>query len=678
MTAGPTQAVRDEHAALVAEISEHQHRYYVLDEPSIPDSAFDKLFQRLLDIEAEFPALVTPESPSQRVGSKPAAGFAEVTHEQRMLSLDNAFTDEQVEDFERRIQDRLDSNEPVGFSVEPKLDGTAISIRYEQGSLVRAATRGDGQTGEDVTHNVRTILSVPLKLKGEGYPDVLEVRGEIFMPLKGFEAYNDRARAAGEKVFANPRNAAAGSLRQLDPAITKDRPLDMFVYGTGVVEGASMPSTHSETLQLLKIWGLKVCPEVSVVTGAKGCLEYYKELGDKRNKLPYEIDGVVYKVDSYALQDELGFVSRAPRWALAHKFPAQEEMTLVEGIDFQVGRTGAVTPVARLKPVAVAGVIVSNATLHNMDELQRKDVRIGDTVVVRRAGDVIPEVVQIVPEKREGEPEQIQMPTHCPVCGSDVIRPEGEAVARCSGGLVCPAQRKEGLKHFVSRKAMDVDGLGSKLIEQLVDAGRVKTFADLYTLTVDELSAMERMAEKSASNLVEALEKSKATTLPRFLYALGIREVGEATALSLANHFGDLKPLMDADIDALQKVPDVGPVVAAHIRSFLHQPHNLEVIDQLTGSCGITWPQIEVVANPDDLPLSGKTIVVTGTLESMSRNDAKDAIRRLGGKASGSVSKKTDFLIAGANAGSKLAKAEELGVPLMSEAELKALIDTIS
>jgi len=666
--------IRDEYVRLVAEIEAHQHSYYVLDEPIIPDVEFDRLFQRMLDIESEYPELVSPESPSQRVGSKPSSGFAEVRHEQRMLSLDNAFSDEEVEDFERRVIDRLGESGSVSYSVEPKLDGAAISIRYEQGKLVRAATRGDGQTGEDVTHNVRTITSVPLRLSGDDYPETLEVRGEIFMPLAGFDAYNERARASEEKVFANPRNAAAGSLRQLDPAITSTRPLDIFVYGVGVVSGGVIPDSHSETLQKLKTWGLKICPEVAVVEGAAGCIEYYAALGKKRDSLPYEIDGVVYKVDDYERQEELGQVSRAPRWALAHKFPAQEQVTTVDGIDFQVGRTGAITPVARLTPVAVAGVIVSNATLHNMDELQRKDVRVGDTVIVRRAGDVIPEVVSVIADKRVGNPQLIELPKVCPVCGSDVVRPEGEAVARCSGGLFCAAQRKEGLKHFVSRKAMDVDGMGTKIIDQLVESGRVDKFSDLYTLTADEMAGLERMGPKSAENLIQALESSKSSTLPRFLYSLGIREVGEATALSLANHFGDIQPLLDASEEQLQEVDDVGPVVAQHIRAFLHQPHNCEVIAELIGVAGIHWPAIESRADDADLPLAGKTVVVTGTLTTMSRAAAKEAVQSLGGKAAGSVSKKTDFLIAGDNAGSKLAKAQELGIPLMTEEELTELL----
>ncbi len=660
--------------ALKAEIEQHQYHYYVLDDPVVPDAEFDRLFKELLEIEKAHPDWLTADSPSQRVGAKPMDGFAEVRHQQRMLSLDNAFQDTDVEDFERRIRERLKSTATIRFSVEPKLDGTAISLLYENGVLVRGATRGDGETGEDVTHNVKTIASVPLRLRGSGYPEVLEVRGEIFMPTAGFEAYNERAREGGDKVFANPRNAAAGSLRQLDPAITATRPLDIFVYGVGLIERGELPSEHSKALKKLQEWGLKVCPEVAVVDGAAGCLEYYRSIGERRDSLPYEIDGVVYKVDSYALQQQLGQVSRAPRWALAHKFPAQEELTVVEAVDFQVGRTGAVTPVARLKPVAVAGVVVSNATLHNIDELQRKDVRVGDTVIVRRAGDVIPEVVRVVPDKRTGAPAPVSLPAHCPVCGSDVVRVDGEAVARCTGGLVCAAQRKEALKHFVSRKALDIEGLGSKLIEQLVDAGDVEHFADLFSVSAERLAELDRMGEKSAANLVAARDTAKSTTLPRFLYALGIREVGEATALNLARHFGDLGAIIAADEEALQEVDDVGPVVAQHINSFMQQPHNREVIDELQNTYGIHWPIIDTTQSAPDLPLTGKTVVVTGTLTGMTRTEAKEAIQKLGGKAAGSVSAKTSYLLAGANAGSKLAKAEQLGVPLMTEEELEDLL----
>jgi len=668
-------AIRKQYETLKAAIEQHQYQYYVLDSPLLPDVDFDRLFQQLLELESSHPELITDASPSQRVGAKPMDGFGEVKHLQRMLSLDNAFSDEQVEDFERRIHERLDSTQAVRFSAEPKLDGAAISLLYENGQLVRSATRGDGESGEDVTHNVKTIASVPLRLLGSGHPSLLEVRGEIFMPSAGFNAFNDRARERGEKVFANPRNAAAGSLRQLDPAITALRPLDIFIYGIGVVEDGRLPGFHSDVLQQLQTWGLKVCPEVRVVEGAEGCLSYYKQIGTKREQLPYEIDGVVYKVDSYALQERLGYVSRAPRWALAHKFPAQEQLTTVEAIDFQVGRTGAITPVARLTPVSVAGVVVSNATLHNMDELLRKDVRVGDTVIVRRAGDVIPEVVRALTEARKGELPLVVMPAHCPVCGSEVLRAEGESVARCTGGLACGAQRKEALKHFVSRRALDVEGMGSKLIDQLVDSRRVSHFADLFSLSAEELAQMDRMGDKSAENLLAALESAKATTLPRFLYGLGIREVGQATALSLANHFCSLEPIMAADIEALQAVSDVGPVVAQHIFNFMRQPHNREVIEELTARYGIHWPAIAKPAADAVLPLKGKTVVVTGTLTSMSRAEAKEAIQKLGGKAAGSVSAKTGFLLAGENAGSKLAKAEALGVPLLTEEKLRKMLE---
>lgn len=673
--AKPSADTLRQYEQLKADIERHQYQYYVLNEPLLPDIEFDRLFQQLLDFEQQYPNLTSAESPSQRVGVKPDDGFTEVVHLQRMLSLDNAFSDEQVHDFERRIHDRLNTATAIRYSVEPKLDGAAISIVYEGGQLLRAATRGDGQKGEDVTHNVKTIASVPLRLLGDGHPDVLEVRGEIFMPSAGFEAFNARAREAGEKVFANPRNAAAGSLRQLDPSVTAQRPLDIFIYGIGVVEGGALPGFHSEVLQQLQAWGLKVCPEIDVVIGADGCLDYYRSIGARREALPYEIDGVVYKVDGYDLQRELGQVSRAPRWALAHKFPAQEQLTTVKAIDFQVGRTGAITPVARLAPVAVAGVVVSNATLHNIGELLRKDVRVGDTVIVRRAGDVIPEVVRVVIERRSGDPPEVSLPEHCPVCGSDVVCPEGEAVARCSGGLVCAAQRKQALKHFVSRKALDIEGMGSKLIDQLVDSGRVSHFSDLFALTAAELEQMDRMGEKSAKNLMAAIESAKRTTLPKFLYALGIREVGEATALSLANYFGDIEPIISASIDELQEVSDVGPVVAEHIRSFMNQQHNREVINDLLRRHKIHWPKIDKPAADIELPFSGKTIVVTGTLIGMSRAEAKEAIQQLGGKASGSVSAKTDYLLAGANAGSKLAIAESLDVPLLSEEDLLDILN---
>ncbi len=660
-------AIRRRAAKLRAEIEEHNYRYYVLDEPTIPDAEYDKLMAELQSLEAEYEELVTPESPTQRVGAAPVAGFEQVRHELPMLSLDNAFSAESVRDFDQRVRERLDAEDRVVYAVEPKLDGTAISIVYEGGKLVRAATRGDGTTGEDVTHNVRTIASVPLQLHGRGYPAYLEARGEIFMPRAGFEALNRRAREAGEKTFVNPRNAAAGSLRQLDPRLTATRPLDMFAYGLGIAREGEMPTSHSEALACLRSWGLKVCPESGVVNGVEACLAYYEEISARRDELPYDIDGVVYKVNDFDLQEKLGFVSRAPRWAIAHKFPAQEQLTRVEGIEWQVGRTGAVTPVARLKPVFVGGVTVSNATLHNYDELLRKDVRVGDTVIVRRAGDVIPEVARVVAEKRRRGARRPKLPKSCPVCGSDVIRVEGEAVARCSGGLYCSAQRIESIKHFASRRALDIEGLGSKLVEQLVGQDLVRTPDDLYRLSAAQLESLERMGQKSAANLVASLEKSKQTTLARFLFALGIREVGEATALNLANHFSDIDELIRASEAELEEVADVGPIVAAHVRAFFDQSHNTDIIRALI-DLGVSWPVPEGAEEGSaDRAFDGLTIVLTGTLASMTRNAAKERIRALGGKVAGSVSKNTDFVVAGEKAGSKLKSAQKLGVKILTE-----------
>ena len=552
------------------------------------------------------------------------------------------------------------------------MDGLAVSLRYEAGRLVQAATRGDGRTGEDITHNVRTIPAVPLRLSGKDFPKTLEVRGEVFLPRAGFDTMNAAARAAGEKEYVNPRNAAAGSLRQLDSRVTAKRPLDVYFYGLGATSVDQLADTQSDTMKRLQSWGLKTSPEMAVVNGADGCWKFYEAMGKKRNSLPYEIDGVVFKVDDLRSQSELGFVSRAPRWAIAQKFPAQEETTMVQEIEFQVGRTGALTPVARLNPVFVGGVTVSNATLHNIDELQRKDVRVGDTVIVRRAGDVIPEVVSVVKRKRPKKTRIVKLPSSCPVCGSDVVRAEGEAVARCSGGLYCAAQRREALKHFASRKAMDIEGLGEKLIDQLIGNDLVHTPADLYTLSVEQISGLERMAEKSAENIVDALEKSKATTFARFLYALGIREVGEATAMSLANAFGSLEELMGSDEETLQGIQDIGPVVATHIQSFFQQLHNKEIIDQLIGN-GITW---KTGKKKKSVPqsLAGKTFVLTGTLSSMTRNEAKERLQERGAKVTGTVSKKTNYLVAGDNAGSKLTKAQELGVEVISEEEFNLLI----
>ena len=660
------------------QIRYHNHRYHVLDDPEVPDAEYDRLVRELRTLEDEHPSLVTPDSPTQRVGDTPVSAFGTVEHRLPMLSLDNAFGEEELRDFHRRIVERLDLGESAAdleYAAEPKLDGAAVSVMYESGRLVRAATRGDGTTGEDITHNVRTIDSVPLTLRGAAYPELLEVRGEVFMPKEGFETYNRRAAEAGEKTFVNPRNAAAGSLRQLDPRLTAARPLDMYVYSVGVVEGGELPDTHSETLLRLAEWGLKTCPDSDVVAGVEGCLGYYERIGARRSTLPYEIDGVVYKVNSLRLQRDLGFISRAPRWAIAHKYPAQEEMTVVKGVEFQVGRTGALTPVARLDPVFVGGVTVSNATLHNIDELHRKDVRRGDTVIIRRAGDVIPEVVSVVKSRRPRGARAVQLPARCPVCDSRVVREEDEAVARCTGGLFCSAQRIESLKHFVSRKAMDIDGLGAKVIEQLVTLDRVKTPADLFSLTGEELLELERMGEKSVENLLAAIEKARSTTLPRFLYALGIRDVGEATAQSLARHFGGFDALASATEEALQAVPDVGPVVARRIVEFFAEPHNTAVIAELRAR-GVEWPEAEPAATPPEAgPLTGMTVVLTGTLSSMTRDEAKQKIIDMGGKVTGSVSKRTKYVVHGDKAGSKLSKAEELGVETLDEA---AFLDLLS
>lgn len=656
------------------EINYHNRQYYVFDEPEIPDVAYDRLLRELQQLESQYPQLISPDSPTQRVGDKPLDGFEEVVHRLPMLSLDNAFGEEEMGEFERRIRDRLklDVDQAIRYLAEPKLDGLAVNLRYQQGRLVQAATRGDGSRGEDVTSNVRTIKAIPLSLQGDDWPEVLEVRGEVFMPHEGFEALNKRAREKGEKGFVNPRNAAAGSLRQLDPRLTAQRPLSFYTYGLGEVVPASIADEQSTSIRRLRQWGLPISPLHEVVTGMEGCIDYFQRILRQRDTLPYDIDGVVFKVDDLQLQQQLGFVSRAPRWAIAYKFPAQEEMTQVETIEFQVGRTGAVTPVARLSPVFVGGVTVSNATLHNMDEVMRKDVRPGDTVIVRRAGDVIPEVVSVVMDRRQDNAQSVIMPTTCPVCAADIIKPEGEAVARCSGGLYCPAQRKEALKHFASRKAMDIEGLGDKLVDQLVEQALVDTPADLFRLTLEQLSALERMAEKSAQNLLQALEKSKSTTLGRFLFALGIREVGEATAQSLAHQFATLDAIEQADEETLQETPDVGPIVAARIHSFFRQSHNREVIEQLL-EAGIHWPAIEA-QTADYQPLSGKTVVITGTL-SKPRDEIKQVLQRLGAKVTGSVSKKTDYLLAGDAAGSKLTKAEKLGVAILDEAALQDLLE---
>ena len=671
-----SKAAIDELESLQQQIRHHNYRYHVLDDPEVPDAEYDRLMRQLQAIERKYPELITEDSPTQRVGDTPISAFGTVQHQVPMLSLDNAFEPDELREFHRRVTDRLELEEgadQLRYAAEPKLDGAAVSLLYENGQLVRGATRGDGTSGEDITHNVRTIDAIPLRLIGEDFPPTLEVRGEVFMPKAGFEAYNKKAEQAGEKTFVNPRNAAAGSLRQLDPKLTAERPLDMYVYSVGRIDGGELPETHSEVIRRLQGWGLKTCPEGAVVQGVEGCLAYYEALGAKRDSLPYEIDGVVYKVDNLLQQRELGFVSRAPRWAIAHKFPAQEELTTVEGVEFQVGRTGAVTPVARLKPVFVGGVTVSNATLHNIDELHRKDVRVGDTVTIRRAGDVIPEVVGIIESRRPKGTSAIQLPKQCPVCGSAVTRESDEAVARCSGGLYCSAQRAEALKHFVSRKAMDVEGLGSKIIEQLVAVDRIKTPADIFQLEKDELAEMERMGEKSAENLVNSIEDSRSTTLERFLYALGIREVGEATASALASYFGKLDVIQRATEEELVEVPDVGPIVASRIRSFFDEGHNRDVIRALR-DFGVHWEESEPQQSPSEGGLSGKTFVLTGTLPTMTRDEAKQKIQALGGKVTGSVSKKTNYVVYGDKAGSKLAKAQDLGVETIDEAGLTVLL----
>lgn len=651
---------------LRAMLNEHNYRYYVLAAPTIPDSEYDRLFRELEALEAQYPTEITPDSPTQRVGAAPQTAFTTVAHTVPMLSLSNAFTEEEVLAFNRRVQERLHTTEAVRYVCEPKLDGLAVSLRYEQGQLVQAATRGDGTTGEDITLNIRTIEHIPLMLRGTDYPSVLEVRGEVYMPFTVFAALNEQARVKGDKPFVNPRNAAAGSLRQLDATITAQRKLAFFCYGIGMVEGVALPDYHSEVLQWLEQLGLRMNHSVAVVSGINACLAYYQDLLNKRDKLGYGIDGVVYKVDALNAQQSLGFVARAPRWAVAHKFPAEEQVTELLGVDFQVGRTGALTPVARLQPVLVGGATVSNATLHNMDEIERKDVRIHDKVIVRRAGDVIPEVVSVILDQRPATARRIRLPHHCPVCGSDVIKLEDEAAARCTGGLYCKAQRKQAIRHFASRRALHVDGLGDKLVEQLVDSGHINTVADLYGLTLPTLANLARMGEKSARNLLAALEHSKQTTLPRFLYALGIREVGEITALNLAQQLRSLAAIEQATEAELQAIPDVGPAIAAQIHWFFKQPHNRQVIDQLRQQ-GITWPAMPASSDAGTGVFAGKTIVITGTLSAMSREDAKACLLQQGAKITEQVSKKTDYVIVGEAPGSKLTKAQQLGITILSE-----------
>ena len=649
-------------------LRQYEYEYHVLDNPTVPDSEYDRLFHQLKALELAHPEFLTSDSPTQRVGAKPLSGFSQIRHEIPMLSLDNAFSDEEFNAFVKRIEDRLIVlPKPLTFCCEPKLDGLAVSILYVNGILTQAATRGDGTTGEDITANIRTIRNIPLQLLTDNPPTRLEVRGEVFMPHAGFERLNEYALEHGEKTFANPRNAAAGSLRQLDPNITSKRPLVLNAYGIGIAEGVELPNTHYARLQWLKSIGIPVNPEIRLCNGTNEVLDFYRDIQNKRSSLGYDIDGTVLKINDIALQNELGFISKAPRWAIAYKFPAQEELTVLNDVEFQVGRTGAITPVAKLEPVFVAGVTVSNATLHNGDEIERLNIAIGDTVVIRRAGDVIPQIIGVLHERRPDNAKPIIFPTNCPVCDSQIIRIEGEAVARCTGGLFCAAQRKEALKHFVSRKAMDIDGVGGKLIEQLVDRELVHTPADLFKLDLTTLTRLERMGAKSAENALNSLEKAKSTTLARFIFALGIREVGEATALNLANHFKTLDALKAADLEELQQVPDVGEVVANRIFVFWREAHNVAVVDDLIAQ-GVHWETVEVKEASENL-FKDKTVVLTGTLTQMGRNDAKALLQQLGAKVSGSVSSKTDFVIAGDAAGYKLAKAQELNITVLTEEE---------
>lgn len=668
------EEIKGQIEALKEQIRKYDDYYYVRDEPLVPDIEYDRCFRALQKLEAEYPQFLTPDSPTQRVSGTAADAFMPIAHRQPMLSLSNVFTDEELHAFIKRAKEKLDEpNQQLMFTCEPKLDGLAVNITYEEGILTHAATRGDGSTGENITANIKTIASVPLKLRTDKPPKLIEIRGEVYIPKAGFEAYNNKAREREEKTFANPRNAAAGSLRQLNPAITASRPLAIYCYGIGACDGYKLPDSHWAQLQLLKDFGFRVSSETRKEIGIEGCLDYYQSMLTKRDQLPFEIDGVVYKIDSIPLQQQLGFISRAPRFACAHKFPASEEMTRLISVDFQVGRTGALTPVARLEPVSVGGVTVSNATLHNMDEITRKDIRIGDTVIIRRAGDVIPEVVSVVLEKRPENTQNIELPRHCPVCGSDVVRDEGEAIARCIGGLFCKAQLKRMMWHFASRKAMYIEGLGSVIIEQLVDEGLVHHLADLYELDLQTLAGLPRMGEKSAQNLLASLEQSKTTTFNRFLYALGIREIGESSARVLAEHFSDIEAIKSASVDELMMLNDIGPVGASYVVHFFAQPHNLEVINRLM-ELGIHWPVSEKKQIDQENPFFGKTVVLTGTLNTMGREEAKAKLLELGAKVSGSVSAKTDYVIAGAEAGSKLTKAEQLGVRVLDEDQFMQLL----
>jgi DNA ligase (NAD+) len=658
------------------DLNQYNHAYYVLDDPSIPDSEYDRLMRELQAIEQDFPSLVTPDSPSQRVGGVALDSFSQVVHRVPMLSLDNAFSDSEMVDFDRRVKDRinLDSSQQMTYACEPKLDGVAVSVLYKKGLLERAATRGDGSVGEDITANVRTIKSIPLRLQGEKIPDILEVRGEIYMPKAGFNHLNQKAKQAGEKAFVNPRNAAAGSLRQLDSKITATRPLEMCAYSVGQFEGENKPDSHFQMLQMLGKLGFKINQHIKQVKGIDACEDYYQHLASIRDQLDYDIDGIVYKVNDFRLQDRLGFVAKAPRWAIARKFPAQEEMTRLLDVEFQVGRTGAVTPVARLEPVFVGGVTVGNATLHNADEINRLGICIGDTVIVRRAGDVIPQIVKVVLDRRPPGAQLIIFPERCPVCQSAVKRAEGEAIARCTGGLFCGAQTKEAIKHYASRKAMDIDGLGDKLVDALVDNDLIYSIADLYDLKLKGLVNLERMAQKSAENLLQSIEVSKQTTLPKFLYSLGIREVGEATAQTLANNFGTLDSVIAASIDQLLEIDDVGPIVARHIVDFFNNPDNLPIVEAIVAA-GVQWKDIDQSA--DSLPLKGQTWVLTGTLETMSRAEAKDRLQEFGAKVAGSVSAKTHAVVAGPGAGSKLKKAQALEIQVLTEQSLIEFLATL-
>jgi DNA ligase (NAD+) len=659
---------------LKSDLNQHNHAYYVMDDPSIPDSEYDRLMRELQAIEQDYPQLLTADSPSQRVGGVALDSFSQVVHEVPMLSLDNAFSDVEMVDFDRRIKDRINLSQQMTYACEPKLDGVAVSVLYKKGLLERAATRGDGFVGEDITSNVRTIKSIPLRLQGENIPDILEVRGEIYMPKAGFNRLNQKAKQAGEKTFVNPRNAAAGSLRQLDSKITATRPLEMCAYNVGQFAGGDKPNSHFQMLQMLGKLGFKINQHIKQVEGIDACEDYYQHLANIRDQLDYDIDGIVYKVNDFTLQERLGFVAKAPRWAIARKFPAQEEMTRLLDVEFQVGRTGAVTPVARLEPVFVGGVTVGNATLHNADEINRLGICIGDTVIVRRAGDVIPQIVKAVLEKRPSGAKPILFPERCPVCQSAVKRAEGEAVARCTGGLFCGAQTKEAIKHYASRKAMDIDGLGDKLVDALVDNDLIYSVADLYDLKLERLVNLERMAQKSAENLLQSIEESKQTTLPKFLYALGVREVGEATAQTLANNFGTLDAVIAASIEQLLEVDDVGPIVARHIVDFFNNPDNLSIVEALIAA-GVQWKDIDQSA--DSLPLKGQTWVLTGTLESMSRAEAKDRLQEFGAKVASSVSTKTHAVVAGPGAGSKLKKAQSLDIQVLTEQSLIEFLATL-